>query len=98
MAFFTILENNPNCEIILQTMNQTFGGYADIRPRLSDYYQTYRYYAFSHNLGFIDYYPKWIEVLTENPELTEVYMPGYIHPGLEGTEAVMMPILEKYIF
>jgi lysophospholipase L1-like esterase len=55
----TILTTFPDCEIIIQTTNPTFR--EGTRVHLADYYQTYRYYAASRELLFIDYYPAWLE-------------------------------------
>ena len=68
------------------------------RVHLADYYQTYRYYAASRELLFIDYYPAWLEAFKDNPDLYKQYYVDTTHPNLEGTEAVIMPILREYIY
>jgi acyl-CoA thioesterase I len=92
----TILTNFPDCEIIIQTTNPTFR--EGTRVYLADYYQTYRYYAASRELLFIDYYPAWLEAFKDDPDLYKQYYFDTTHPNLEGTEAVIMPILREYIY
>lgn len=91
-----ILKENPNCEIIIETMNPAYGKHAEQRSSLKDYYQAYRYYAYSHNMKFIDYYKMWLDVLKDN-QLQSTYIPDDIHPAQEGAEIVIIPTLMKYI-
>lgn len=94
----SILALNPDCEIIIQTTNPVFGEGEKDRPLLWYYYQTYRYYAASRKLFFIDYYKEWIDFFEANPETESQYIIDGVHPALSGTNTIIIPALEQYIF
>ena len=65
----TLKDQNPNVEIILQTMNPAWDAaehpdqkfYETSRPNLKEYNDIYRDYAMDHGLGLglVDHYPVW---------------------------------------
>ena len=106
----TILNANPETEIILQTMNPVMdnlgtgasgvkkrglGPHATNRPGLAEYMQGYRDVAKQRALLLVDHYPNWLKVMNENPELFDKLVPDRIHPRVEGYRMVLLPELRK---
>ena len=88
-----ILETNPDCEIILMVMNPATGRWAGSRSRLLEFYQMYRDVAEERGFLLIDHYPKWEQILDENPKLFNQYVPDGLHPGSEGCKEVITPMI-----
>lgn len=85
-----IIGSNPECEIILMTMNPPVGVHLERRPKILEYYQMYRDTAKERKLLLIDHYPNWKKIL-EDAELFNKYVPDGIHPGPEGCKNVITP-------
>ena len=86
----SILTNNPNADIIFQTMNNCTGNNLSDRPKLEDYYQLYRDYAAFRGYHLIDNYPIWKKLYDTNPSLWNTYVPDGIHPTGEGRKATII--------
>ncbi len=85
-----IKANNPNADIILQTMNNPVGAALTDRPNLKLYYQGYRDYASLNGYMLVDNYPLWKNLYDSDPTLWATYVPDNIHPSDEGRAAVML--------
>jgi lysophospholipase L1-like esterase len=90
-----LMEANPDCEIILMTMNPPVGRQLAHRPEITKYYQTYREVAKSRKLAIIDHYRNWEKILNEDAKLFNQYVPDGIHPEPEGCEKVITPAILK---
>jgi len=90
-----ILKDNPECEIILMTMNPPVGKHLKQRPRIKEYYQMYRDVAKARDFLLIDHYPEWAKILENDPDLFKKYVPDDIHPTREGCKAVTTPNIIK---
>ena len=89
------LESNPNCEIILMTMNSAVSHHGARRPNLADYYQMYRDVAADRGFQLIDHYQNWESLLNEDPARFLSYVPDGVHPIREGILQVMVPTVIK---
>lgn len=85
-----IKANNPNADIILQTMNNPVGAALTARPNLDLYYQGFRDYAALNGYKLVDNYPLWKNLYDSNPTQWATYVPDNIHPNDAGRAAVMM--------
>ena len=90
-----LLKSNPDCEIILMTMNSAVAHHGARRPELASYYQMYRDVAKQRGLQLIDHYPAWEKLLNEEPGRFLSYVPDGIHPVREGTMEVIMPTMMR---
>lgn len=88
-----ILIENPKCEIILQVMNMPVGKSAEIRPKLSSYYDIYRDVARERKLLLIDHYPNWERLLNQGMGVFLSYVPDGIHPNPEGARKIIAPYI-----
>jgi len=88
-----LLKSNPDCEIILMTMNPCVAHHKARRPDLTAYYQMYRDVAGERGVQLIDHYPVWEKLLNEEPGLFLSYVPDGIHPVREGALQVIMPTM-----
>ena len=86
----SILTNNPNADIIFQTMNNCTGNNLTARPKLAEYYQLYRDYAAFRGYHLIDNYPIWKNLYDSNPTLWNTYVPDGIHPNSVGRKATVI--------
>ncbi|SDP78973.1 acyl-CoA thioesterase-1 [Mucilaginibacter sp. OK268] len=87
---------NPNCEIILQTMDIALDKHATDRPDLNTYYDLYREVAKKRKLLLIDHYPHWKAILDKGKEEYLKYVPDGLHPDAEGARKVIAPyVIEK---
>lgn len=86
-----ILEQNPNCEIILMTMNVPVGHTGVQRPNIDAYYQMYRDVAQERGYLLIDHNKNWKKLLDENPGKYLQHMPDAIHPVYAGALEVITP-------
>lgn len=90
-----ILTRNPECQIILMTMNLPIREHLQARPYIDYYYQVYRDVARERNLLLIDHYLNWSNILHSDPKLYDKYVPDGIHPGEEGCKNVILPQMIK---
>jgi lysophospholipase L1-like esterase len=88
-----LLKSNPNCEIILMTMNPAVAHHGTRRPDVAAYYQMYRDVAKERGFQLIDHYPHWDKLLNEDPGRFLSYVPDGIHPVREGTLQVILPTM-----
>ena len=93
-----ILSHNPNCQIILMTMNPPIKEHLDIRPAIDAYYQMYRDVAQARNLLLIDHYPIWKAILDKNIDNFIALVPDGIHPNAQGCEMVTTPTILNALF
>ena len=93
-----ILKQNPQCEIILMTMDPPVREHLERRPEIEKYYQMYRDVAKARNLRLIDHEPNWKAVLEKDKAAYDALVPDGIHPNAKGCETVMMPALEAGLF
>jgi lysophospholipase L1-like esterase len=88
-----LLAAQPDCEIILMTMDPAVSHHADRRPDLTTYYQMYRDVAKERGFLLIDHCPNWEKLLNEDPGLFIQYVPDGIHPVRDGALHVIMPAM-----
>ena len=96
-----ILKHHPETEIILQTTNSVMdvpeqnADAARTRPRLVDYYESYRRVARERDILLIDHYHSWKQLMTDDRAAFLKYVPDGIHPTQAGYRHVVMPELKK---
>lgn len=96
----SILGQNPDCEIILQTMNTVWNSptgsnqSASRRPDLAAFYQMYREVAARRNLALIDHAPNWAALQENDPSAFQAAIPDGVHPTSAGLERHMIPYLK----
>jgi acyl-CoA thioesterase-1 len=83
--------DNPDCEIILQTMDIALDGHGTARPDLLKYYQLYRDVAKSRHLLLIDHYPHWKALLDQGKDAYLKAVPDGLHPGVEASKSMIAP-------
>ncbi|MCC8426851.1 SGNH/GDSL hydrolase family protein [Mucilaginibacter sp. UR6-11] len=88
---------NPDCEVILQTMNIALNVHATARPDLLKYYQMYRDVAKARGLLLIDHYPHWQELLAKGKDAYLSEVPDGIHPGIEASKNIIAPYVIKLL-
>ncbi|MDB5155404.1 MAG: hydrolase family protein [Mucilaginibacter sp.] len=86
---------NPDCEVILQTMNIPLNEHGQTRPNILAYYQMYREVARARKLLLIDHYPHWKELLDKGKDAYMKAVPDGIHPGVEGSKQIIAPYIIK---
>lgn len=86
-----VLEQNPQCEIILMTMNVPVGHTGVQRPNIDAYYQMYRDVAQERGYLLIDHNKNWKKLLAENPGKYLQHMPDAIHPVYAAALGVITP-------
>ena len=86
-------ERKKTVDIIIQTMNND--PLTGLRPNLEAYYQGYRNVAMDNKLLLIDHDPNWINLYQKDVGQWNKYVPDTIHPGPEGTTAIIMPEIQK---
>lgn len=95
-----ILRQNPQAEIILQTMNVIWNSpagsntSATLRPHLADYYQMYREVAAAHGFMLIDHEPNWAALQSSAPATYQSYVPDGVHPNDAGSSKITLPLLQ----
>jgi len=95
-----ILQQNPQAEIILQTMNTVWNSpsgsnqSATLRPNLAAYYQMYREVAMDRGLMLIDHQPNWASLQASEPLAYQSYVPDGVHPNATGCSKVTLPLLQ----
>ncbi len=93
-----IREKLPKCRIILLTMNPATGAGGKSRPALDAYYDNYREVAKAGKLALIDVNAAWKRLIEKDPATFNKFIPDGVHPTPEGTEQVIMPVLEGALF
>jgi acyl-CoA thioesterase-1 len=89
---------NPDCEIILQTMDIALDKHAAERPELNSYYDLYRQIAKKRKLLLIDHYPHWKAILDKGKEEYLKYVPDGLHPDPDGARKIIAPyVVEKLV-
>jgi lysophospholipase L1-like esterase len=95
-----ILQQNPQAEIILQTMNTVWNSpagsnqSATLRPDLAAYYQMYRDVAAERGLLLIDHHANWAALQSDSPATFQSYIPDGVHPSETGCSKVIFPLLQ----
>ncbi len=82
---------NPDCEVILQTMDIALDGHCTARPDLLKYYQMYRDVAKKRHLLLIDHYPHWKTLLDQGRDAYIKGVPDGLHPGVEASKNIIAP-------
>jgi acyl-CoA thioesterase-1 len=85
--------DNPDCEVILQTMDIALDGHGTARPDLLKYYQMYRDVAKERGLLLIDHYPHWKKLLDKGKEAYIKAVPDGLHPGIEASKNIIAPYI-----
>ncbi|MGL4308856.1 MAG: SGNH/GDSL hydrolase family protein [Paracoccaceae bacterium] len=83
----------PEARIVLMTMNPVRGLINQARrPRLADYYQSYRDIAAGHHTGLIDFAARWNAAAVSAAEI-----PDGLHPTAAASTKLMTGILTNYL-
>lgn len=86
-----ITAQNPNCEIILMTMNPPIAEHLERRPGIEQYYEMYRDVAKQRKLLLIDHEPNWNKVLKKGEPAFRKLVPDGIHPNAAGCTEIITP-------
>lgn len=87
---------NPNCEVILQTMDIPLDDHFKQRPDYLAYYQMYRDVAKARKLLLIDHYPHWKAILDKGKDAYLKEVSDGIHPDPAAARKIIAPyILER---
>lgn len=95
-----IRAQNPQAEIILQTMNTVWDSpsgsnqSATLRPNLAAYYEMYRSVAATRGLMLIDHQPAWAALQQGDLATFQSYVPDGVHPAATGWSKVVLPLLK----
>ena len=89
------LKAQPQCQVILMTMDPPVGVHLERRPKIEEYYEMYREVAKQRKLLLIDHEPNWQKILREDRATFDKYVPDGIHPNALGCEKVILPQLLK---
>jgi lysophospholipase L1-like esterase len=95
-----ILAQNPQAEIILQTMNTVWNSpsgsnqSATLRPNLAAYYEMYRSVAAARGLMLIDHQPNWAALQQGDLAVFQAWVPDGVHPVAQGLGKVVLPLLK----
>ncbi|MFD2873167.1 SGNH/GDSL hydrolase family protein [Mucilaginibacter ximonensis] len=84
---------NPDCEVILQTMDIALDVHGEQRPDLLNYYQMYREVAKARGLLLIDHYPHWKALLDKGRDAYLKAVPDGLHPGVEASKKIIAPYI-----
>ncbi|GAA4094656.1 SGNH/GDSL hydrolase family protein [Mucilaginibacter panaciglaebae] len=84
---------NPDCEVILQTMDIALDVHGQQRPDLIKYYQMYRDVANTRGLLLIDHYPHWKALLDKGRDAYIKAVPDGLHPGVEASKNIIAPYI-----
>ena len=88
-----ILNANPQCQVILMTMNPPVGVHLERRPKVDEYYEVYRQVAAERKLLLIDHSQNWKRLLQADAAAFNKLVPDGIHPEGSGCETVILPQL-----
>ncbi len=95
-----IQAQNPQVEIILQTMNTVWNSpagsnqSATLRPNLAAFYQMVLDVAKERGLLLIDHHPNWAALQENSLSTFQAYITDGVHPGTEGITRIVMPLLK----
>ena len=96
-AIIAVITNAyPNCEIILETMNDYVavpGSGLSNRTGLANHVAMYRRVAEENGYLLVDHWPKWQEVLAKGEAEYLKLVPDGVHPNAEGSALVTLPNL-----
>jgi len=84
---------DPDCEVILLVTNPVQGKAAPVRPDLEAYYDIPRAVGRECGLLVIDLFPRWAQVLREDPDKFKRYAPDLLHPGPVGCRELITPAI-----
>lgn len=90
-----ILKANPECQVILMTMDPPIGVHLERRPKVDEYYEMYRQVAKERKLLLVDHNPNWKKVLEQGETEYKKLVPDGIHPNSLGCQTVILPQLLK---
>ncbi|HEX8464355.1 MAG TPA: SGNH/GDSL hydrolase family protein [Abditibacterium sp.] len=98
MLIERIEQAQPDCEIVLQTMNPTFdapGGAlaGSRRPQLERFYEGYRAVASAHGLRLLDNHAMWLALQRRDLRQFERLIPDGAHPTPAAIREVLLPHL-----
>ncbi len=93
-----IQKGNPQCDLIVMTMNCVAGENGAKRPLLPEYYQVYRDIATERKLLLIDHYVNWKAIQDKDAKAFDRLVPDGVHPTAAGAKDVILPEFEKVIF
>ena len=91
---------NPQVEIILQTMNTVWNSpigsnqSATLRPNLAAFYQMVRGVAMERGLLLVDHHPNWAALQQNSLSTFQASLPDGVHPGTDGITRIVMPLLK----
>ncbi|MDA0197114.1 MAG: SGNH/GDSL hydrolase family protein [Bacteroidetes bacterium] len=98
----TMLESNPDIEIILQTMNLVIDvpemekAHSTNRAELPEYLKMYRKVAKERKLMLVDHYPNWKRYMKkEGRDAYREIVPDGVHPTAEGYRRILIPELKR---
>jgi acyl-CoA thioesterase-1 len=98
----TMLESNPDIEIILQTMNLVIDvpelekSHSTDRAELPEYLKMYRKVAKERKLLLVDHYPNWKRYMKkEGRDAYRKIVPDGVHPTAEGYRKILIPELKR---
>ncbi|WP_161554926.1 SGNH/GDSL hydrolase family protein [Ereboglobus luteus] len=99
-------EQNPQVDIVLQTMNPAWdsdapkaGGksYGSDRPQMEKYYAVYRDYAARNNLPLVDNFPVWREIMTKDMKRYKKMVSDGIHPDPDASREITWPAVKALL-
>jgi lysophospholipase L1-like esterase len=84
-------------DIVLQTMNNTPGEHAAVRPNLEAYYQVHRDVTAANGLLLVDHYVNWLALYNRDSDHAtwKSYMSNNIHPNELGAKQVILPEIQR---
>ena len=89
---------NPECEIVLMTMDMPLGIHFDTRPDVEDYYELYRKTAEEEGFFLVDNISDWKELLAEGEEEYLKLVPDGIHPSQQGHRKITVKNLLNVLY
>lgn len=81
---------NPDVEIVLETMNNPDGDPLADRPDYAAYYQGYRDIAQARGLILIDHLPNWLDLYNTDPTTWHAYVTDGVHPHGAAANAMIL--------
>ena len=96
----SVLAQNPECEVVLQTMNSVWNSpsgsnaSATLRPDLAEFYQMYRETAADRDLLLIDHHPNWVALQQDDLPAFQAAIPDGVHPSGAALDLYMVPYLK----
>lgn len=90
-----VLEDNPECEVVLQVMNMPIAEHLEARPDYKSYNQVYRDVAKRRGLTLIDHTLYWKDILVKGESHYRIYVPDGIHPEKMAWETLVTPYVMR---